>query len=131
MQKVINVAQTGTEPEQDQIAGGVNSPEWRQQLASMGGRALAERMQERRESAASALPPLVEPSDALDRLERISRLAIAGVLPGAQASAASRAVEAWLNAQRLAVSLQRVRALEKRIVELEAELTRTRARGTS
>ena len=112
----------------DRVVGDVNSPEW---LSARGARAAAmkhETMQARREAAASALPPLREIEDAFFRLERISELAISGVLPGAQANAAVRAVESWLSAQRHLVAVQRVRAMELRIRELENELAVTRSR---
>ena len=112
----------------DRVVGDVNSAEW---LSARGARAAAmkhETMQARREAAANALPPLREIEDAFARLEKISELAISGVLPGAQAGAAVRAVESWLSAQRHLVSINRFRGLEVRIRELENELEAARSR---
>jgi hypothetical protein len=95
-------------------------------IATHAATVRADNMQQRREAEAAALPPLDSPESAMIRLQRISELAVAGIVPGSQAGAAVRAVEAWLATQRHAVSITRVRQLEARVRELEDALANAR-----
>jgi hypothetical protein len=81
-----------------------------------------------------ALRPLTENLPAMDsaenvkaRLQIICNLSVTGVLPGVQAGAAVRACEAWLKLEAHEMDRNRMKALERQITELEAELARARS----
>lgn len=105
----------------------LDDPAWRAERAAMGGVAKAERHHERQRDAAETLPPMDSTENALQRLEIIGRLSVAGVISGSQAHAAVQSVRAWLEVQRFSVTLERVRELERRIDDLTQELAIARA----
>jgi hypothetical protein len=86
--------------------------------SSKGGR------EKRQFDAAKDLPSMDQTER---RLEMICNLAVSGVLPGSQASAAVRACEAYLKAKQLDLDVRRIKDLEKMIGELEKELKKAKA----
>lgn len=92
--------------------------------ASKGGQAKQAGREKRQFDAAKLLPPMDQTEK---RLEVICNLAVSGVLPGSQASAAVRACEAYLKAKQLDLDVRRIKDLEKMIGELERELKKARA----
>jgi hypothetical protein len=93
-------------------------------IAHIGGEAKQAGREKRQFDAAKVLPPMAETER---RLEMICDLAVSGVLPGSQASAAVRACEAYLKARQLDLDVRRIKDLEKMIGELERELKKARA----
>ena len=98
-------------------------------MGRRGGRAKASTRFRRMAREAAALPPLRTPADAMERLELIGRLAVAGVLSGSQAGAAVRSCEVWLRGIEAFQDRERMEQLERHIEELERELARARQRG--
>ena len=92
--------------------------------AKQGGDAKQAGREKRQFDAAKVLPPMEQTEK---RLEVICNLAVSGVLPGSQASAAVRACEAYLKAKQLDLDVRRIKDLEKMIGELERELKKARA----
>ena len=72
------------------------------------------------------LPPLDCPDHAKGRLAKLCNWTAAGLLPGSVAAAAVRAVEVWLKANDSQLERERLREAEKRIADLEQELSRAR-----
>jgi len=99
----------------------------RAEAAKLASDASAAKRAGDRADALADLPPLRTPEDALDRLDRIGRLALRGIVPGSGAHAAGQATRTWLEVQKAAATLTRVRQLTDRIEELERELLAARA----
>ena len=93
-------------------------------LAKIGGDAKQAGREKRQFDAAKVLPPMDQTEK---RLEVICNLAVSGVLPGSQASAAVRACEAYLKARQLDLDVRRIKDLERMVGELERELKKARA----
>jgi len=104
-----------------------DDPAFREARSRLGVAAKAEKQHERQRRAADELGPLNTPADALARLETIGRLAIGGIIAGTQANAAVQACRVWLEVERLALTLARVKESERRIAELTRELAQARA----
>jgi hypothetical protein len=90
------------------------------------GRKLAARSASRRrvltvEDAERELPPLDSPEHVRQAVERVQRWAIGGLIPGAVANAVVRAAEIALRALDSELDTKRIKQLEQRIAELEAE----------
>ena len=115
----------------DPLPSKLDDEAFRIERAKLGGEAKAELRSERQQSAAAALPPLVTEQDALKRLEMIGEYAVGGIIAGTQANAAVQSVRVWLEVQRLAITSERIRRNERRIVELETQLAQARGRLTS
>ncbi len=62
-------------------------------------------------------------------LQTVQRWAAAGMLAGTVAGACVRAAEAWLKLHEHELDRQRMKALEHRVRELEAELAQRPQRG--
>jgi hypothetical protein len=92
--------------------------------AHKGAEARHNAREKRQREAATHLPPMEQTER---RLEVICNLAVSGVLPGSQASAAVRACEAFLKARQLDLDVRRIKDLEKMIGELERELKQAKA----
>lgn len=73
------------------------------------------------------LPPMDSPEQVRAGLQIVQRWAAAGLLPGVVAGACVRAAEAWLKVHEHELDRDRVRGLERRIAELEAELAQRSA----
>ena len=68
------------------------------------------------------LPPMDTPENVRAGLQLVQRWAAAGLLAGTVAGACVRAAEAWLKLHEHELDRQRMRQLEQRVRELEAEL---------
>jgi hypothetical protein len=68
------------------------------------------------------LPAMDSPEHVRAGLQRVQRWAAAGLLPGVVANSLVRAAEVWLKLHEHELDRDRVRGLERRIAELEAEL---------
>ena len=68
------------------------------------------------------LPALDSPENVRGALQKIQQWACGGLLPGVTAGAAVRSCEVWLKVAEHETDMQRVRVLERRVRELEAEL---------
>jgi len=67
------------------------------------------------------LPRLTSVEAAKSRLEKLSDWGAAGLLAGTTLSGAVRAVEVWLKLHEFEIDRDRIKTLERRIAELEAE----------
>lgn len=108
-------------------APAVSPTKTRREIAQHASDVSAEKRERARADALADLPPLRTPEDALDRLDRIGLLALRGIVPGSGAHAAGQATRTWLEVQKAAATLTRVRQLTERIAELERELVAARA----
>jgi hypothetical protein len=81
------------------------------------------------EDVERALPPMDSVEHVKDRLQTICNWSVAGLVAGSQAGAAVRACEQWLKLHAWALDLARVRQLEARLRELEAQLAQHRRAG--
>jgi hypothetical protein len=68
------------------------------------------------------LPPMDTPEHVRAGLQLVQRWAAAGMLAGSVAGSCVRAAEVWLKLHEHELDRDRVRGLERRIAELEAEL---------
>ena len=103
----------------------------RPKFDSEQARAAGTRSAEARRRKADRAGPLELPAfsdvPAVQRaLELFARAAAAGRLPGTQLGAGVRAAEVWLKAEDHRLDLERMKALERRIAELEVELAAAR-----
>ncbi len=73
------------------------------------------------EDAERELPPLDSTEHVRQAVERVQRWAIGGLIPGAVANAVVRAAEIALRALDSELDTKRIKQLEQRIAELEAE----------
>ncbi len=73
------------------------------------------------EDAEAELPPLDSAEHVRLAVQRIQRWAVAGLLPGVVANGAVRAAEIALRALDHEMDVQRIKQLEARVKELEAE----------
>lgn len=73
------------------------------------------------------LQPLQSPQDAKERLERIQRWVIEGLIAPTAGNTAVRSVEIWLRAEAYEQDRHRIKALEEQIVVLEQALANARA----
>jgi hypothetical protein len=74
------------------------------------------------ERVEAELPPMDTPEHVRAGLQLVQRWAVAGMLAGTVAGACVRAAEAWLKIHEHELDLQRLKILERRVRELEAEL---------
>jgi hypothetical protein len=72
-----------------------------------------------------AFPPLDSPANAKLRLAHISNLELAGRITSTSANSQERVHRCWLEVWAAEVDLQRLKALERRVRELEDELERS------
>ncbi len=73
-------------------------------------------------------PPLDSPEHARQRLAIVSDMGIAGLLSGSAVNGQASLVREWLNLWSAELDLKRLKLLEQRVKELEAELA-ARAAG--
>jgi len=92
--------------------------------ASAGGRASG-RARQRLDLARveRELPPMDSAEHVKARLELLCNWTAAGLLAGSKAGAAVRSCEAWLKLHEHELDRQRMKVLEQRVKELEAELS--------
>jgi hypothetical protein len=99
-------------------------------LAALGGEARALARSERAaalaEELAANLPPLDSPENCRRSVELIQRYAALGAMPGTVVHGMIRAAEIALRAQEVHLDLVRLRELEAKLAELEAERARER-----
>jgi hypothetical protein len=88
-----------------------------------GGRLSLERVE-------AELPAMDSPEHVRDGLQLLQQWTAAGLLAGAPAGACVRAAEVWLKLHEHETEVGRMRALEKRVRELEAELAARPGRGS-
>lgn len=89
--------------------------------SALGGKATEAARDAERIAALDSLPDLDSPETALKALAVIVRLSIRGFVAGAQANAAAQAARSYIDSHRVVIAVQRVKALEKRLTQLEAE----------
>lgn len=99
-------------------------------VAALGGEARALARSERAavlaEELASQLPALDSPENCRRSVELIQRYAALGAVPGTVVHGMIRAAEIALRAQEVHLDLVRLRELEAKLAELEAERARER-----
>lgn len=74
----------------------------------------------------TTLPPLTDLESAMHRLDVVARWALAGMVPGAIASAAVRSCEVWIKGAESKLTRELVDGLRKRLETLEAQLKQQR-----
>ena len=91
--------------------------------ASAGGKAKAA-LRLSLERVEAELPPLTDLESAMRRLDIVARWALAGLVPGAIASAAVRSCEVWIRGHDAKLTREVVDQLRGRLEELEGQLRR-------
>jgi hypothetical protein len=95
-------------------------------LAKQGAEARHRAKEQRQQDAALTLPQVVSLETAKRCLALIPALAISGVVPGSQASAAVRACEVYIRAEEAEMNVRRLKTLEAEVTRLEGELKKAR-----
>ena len=78
------------------------------------------------EKVEAALPPLTDIESAMHRLDVVARWALAGMVPGAIASAAVRSCEVWLKGAESKLTREVVDQLRARLADLEHQVAQPR-----
>ena len=94
--------------------------------AAKGAEARWTKQADLQQQAARSLPEVNSMDSAKRCLALIPALAISGVVPGSQASAAVRACEVFIRAEETELNIRRLKTLEAEVSRLEAELKKAR-----
>lgn len=110
------------EPDREPPREPVLPPMTAERGRNMGRRSGQRRRRLLLEDVERELPPMDSPEHVRAGLQLLQRWAAAGLLPGAVAGACVRAAEAWLKLHEHELDRDRLKLLERRVRELEAEL---------